>query len=105
MPGTFQAPARTGARRDDQLAYFSSRGGELAKPEIVTPGVAYSSVPRWNTGQEIAQGTSMASPHAAGLAALLVSACSQEKRTIERQGNQAGPDGDGPAHGNSLLRR
>ena len=83
VPGTFQAPDRSGARREDQLAYFSSRGAELAKPEIVTPGVAYSSVPRWNTGQEIEQGTSMASPYAAGLGALLVSASVQENRPIE----------------------
>jgi tripeptidyl-peptidase II len=83
LPGTFLVPDRSGTRREDQLAYFSSRGGELAKPEIVTPGVAYSTVPRWNTGQEIAQGTSMAAPHAAGLAALLVSATHQEKRPIE----------------------
>lgn len=83
VPGTFQAPDRSGARREDQIAYFSSRGGELAKPEIVTPGVAYSAVPRWNTGQEVAQGTSMASPHAAGLAALLVSASVQERRAVD----------------------
>jgi len=83
LPGTFLPPDRSGARRDDQLAYFSSRGGELAKPEIVTPGLAYSSVPRWNTGQEISQGTSMAAPHAAGLAALLVSGSAQERRPIE----------------------
>jgi tripeptidyl-peptidase-2 len=83
VPGTFLAPDRSGARREDQLAYFSSRGAELAKPEIVTPGVAYSAVPRWYTGQEIAQGTSMASPYAAGLGALLVSASVQEKRAID----------------------
>ena len=83
VPGTFQPADRSGARRDDQLAYFSSRGAELAKPEIVTPGVAYSAVPRWSMGQEIAQGTSMASPHAAGLGALLVSALAQEKRPID----------------------
>ena len=82
LPGTFLAPDASGRRREDQLAYFSSRGGELAKPEIVTPGVAYSTVPRWNTGQEISQGTSMAAPHAAGLAALLVSAAHQEKRQV-----------------------
>lgn len=83
VPSSFLAPGPRGAKRDDQLAYFSSRGGELAKPDIVTPGVAYSAVPRWNTGQEIAQGTSMAAPYAAGLAALLVSGSVQEKRPVE----------------------
>jgi tripeptidyl-peptidase II len=82
LPGSFLAPTPAGTR-DDQLAYFSSRGGELAKPDLVTPGVAYSTVPRWSTGQEIEQGTSMAAPHAAGLAALLVSALAQEKHPID----------------------
>jgi subtilisin family serine protease len=82
MPGSFLGPGPGGAR-DDQLAYFSSRGGELAKPDLVTPGVAYSTVPRWSTGQEIEQGTSMAAPHAAGLAALLVSALEQEKHPVD----------------------
>ena len=62
----------------DPIAYFSSRGGELARPDIVTPGVAYSTVPHWNQGDEVKGGTSMASPHAAGLAALLVSALTQQ---------------------------
>ncbi|HEU5305147.1 MAG TPA: S8 family serine peptidase, partial [Gemmatimonadales bacterium] len=83
VPSSFLPPGPGHTRQEDQLAFFSSRGGELAKPDLVTPGVAYSTVPRWNTGDEIAQGTSMAAPHAAGLAALLVSAMAQEKRPIE----------------------
>ena len=80
-PGPFQrAPQQGVPPARDVLAWFSSRGGELAKPDIVTPGVAFSSVPRWDTGNEIKGGTSMASPHAAGLAACLVSAMAQEGR-------------------------
>ncbi|HOX20906.1 MAG TPA: S8 family serine peptidase [Gemmatimonadales bacterium] len=65
--------------RPDPVAYFSSRGGELAKPDIVTPGVAYSTVPRFNIGDERKGGTSMASPHAAGLLALLRSGAAAER--------------------------
>jgi subtilisin family serine protease len=83
LPASFLPAAAPGAARDDQLAYFSSRGGELAKPDLVTPGVAYSSVPRWSMGKEIEQGTSMAAPHAAGLAALLVSGMVEEKRAFQ----------------------
>ena len=80
-PGVFARPPQPGmppAR--DVLAWFSSRGGELAKPDVVTPGLAFSVVPRWATGDEIKGGTSMASPHAAGLVACLVSALAQERR-------------------------
>ncbi|HEV2291298.1 MAG TPA: S8 family serine peptidase [Gemmatimonadales bacterium] len=70
-------------REPDVLAYFSSRGGESAKPDIVTPGMAYSLVPPWHRGQEVLQGTSMASPYAAGLAAVLASALTERRQPIE----------------------
>src|SRR5206468_11125438 len=80
-PGVFAAAPQPGVpAARDVLGWFSSRGGELAKPDIVTPGVAFSSVPRWDIGNEIKGGTSMSSPHAAGLAACLVSALMQEGR-------------------------
>jgi subtilisin family serine protease len=66
----------------DPVAFFSSRGGELAKPDIVTPGVAYSTVPEWDRGEERNAGTSMAAPHAAGLAALLASALVQQAKPV-----------------------
>lgn len=58
----------------EPIADFSSRGGEVAGPDLVTPGTAYSAVPDFAIGDEIESGTSMAAPHAAGLAARLLSA-------------------------------
>ena len=80
-PGAFLPPDASGRRSDDMIAFFSSRGGELAQPDLVAPGVAYSSVPRWDTGDEVKNGTSMASPHVAGLAARLLSGLAAEKRS------------------------
>lgn len=82
-PGVFaRAPQQGVPPARDVLGWFSSRGGELAKPDVVTPGVAFSVVPPWATGEEIKGGTSMAAPHAAGLVASLVSALAQEGRRV-----------------------
>lgn len=62
----------TGVRIDRaQVTGFSSRGGELDKPDLATPGLMTSTVPRWNRGGDFWGGTSMASPYAAGMCALL----------------------------------
>ena len=82
-PGVFARPVQPGTSpAPDVMGWWSSRGAELAKPDLVAPGVAFSSVPRWNTGDEIKGGTSMAAPHAAGLAACLLSAMAQEGRKV-----------------------
>ncbi|MGE5690083.1 MAG: S8 family serine peptidase [Pseudomonadota bacterium] len=76
----------------DNLHGYSSRGPREDggfSPSIVAPGSAISSVPMWQPGQPVGgtytlpagygmfNGTSMASPQAAGAAALLVSAAKQ----------------------------
>jgi hypothetical protein len=60
-----------------RLLHFSSRGGELDKPDITAPGACLSTVPRWSENSRF-WGTSMASPYMAGVMALLVSAAKQE---------------------------
>jgi len=81
FPGVFARPPQAGVPpARDVLGWFSSRGGELAKPDIVAPGIAFSTVPRWDTGNEVKIGTSMATPYASGLAASLASALVQEGR-------------------------
>lgn len=56
----------------DELFGFSSRGGELAKPDVAAPGGASSTVPLWDTYDRY-NGTSMASPQTCGAAALILS--------------------------------
>ena len=58
---------------------FSSRGGELFKPDIMAPGSASSTVPPWGNRDHF-NGTSMASPAAAGAIACLVDGLARHEK-------------------------
>lgn len=62
---------------DDRILYFSSRGGEVLKPDAVSPGACTSTVPNWMS-RDVMWGTSMASPYTTGVASLLLSAAKQK---------------------------
>lgn len=68
----------------DELFYFSSRGGEINKPDVAAPGVAASTVPNYEHGDNVFMGTSMASPQAAGACAILLSAAKSSGLKVTR---------------------
>jgi len=61
----------------DIILHFSSRGGEVSKPDVVAPGACVSTVPNFSRGDRF-WGTSMASPYSAGVMAVLLGALKVE---------------------------
>ena len=57
----------------DIIFPFSGRGGEVNKPDVVSPGACVSTVPNFSM-HDMFQGTSMASPYTTGVMSLLLSA-------------------------------
>ncbi|MCU7494019.1 MAG: S8 family serine peptidase [Ignavibacteria bacterium] len=62
---------------EDIILHFSARGGEVSKPDVVSPGACVSTVPNWSTSDRM-WGTSMASPYSTGVTSLILSAVSQK---------------------------
>lgn len=66
---------------EDKIFNFSSRGGEVDKPDVIAPGAASSTIPPFST-REIKGGTSMASPQGAGAVALIMSAAVRQDNPL-----------------------
>ncbi|MGE5680001.1 MAG: S8 family serine peptidase [Bacillota bacterium] len=67
---------------EDVILHFSSRGGEVPKPDVVSPGACVSTVTNYSTSDRL-WGTSMASPYSAGVMSLLLSAANQKYPDIK----------------------
>ncbi|MCK5075869.1 MAG: S8 family serine peptidase [Calditrichia bacterium] len=82
--------------KEDKIFYFSARGATVMKPDVISPGAALSTVPKFSYDGNM-WGTSQASPQTAGVVALLMSAIKQEnlplinsliKRAVINSGKQ-----------------
>lgn len=79
LDAAYQATATGPSNAQDTLAEFSSRGihgsNGVVKPDVAAPGVSIGSVQvGTGDGASVKSGTSMAAPHTAGIAALVLSA-------------------------------
>lgn len=66
----------------DIILHFSSRGGAVRKPDIISPGASTSTIPNHDKSDRM-WGTSMASPYTAGVMSLLMSAVKSEYPDIK----------------------
>jgi bacillopeptidase F len=119
LTANFAVGAVDGNNPNFPIASFSSRGpsacgdtGSLnIKPEIVAPGVAVRSAIRDGNGNytyDFYQGTSMAGPHAAGIALLLMEAFPQAsaqeiKMAMYLSATDLGVPGEDNVYGNGML--
>ena len=66
----------------DIILHFSSRGGEVSKPDVCSPGACTSTVPNWKEWDRF-WGTSMAAPYSAGVMSLLLSGIAKEYSNVK----------------------
>ena len=65
----------------DRIFAFSSRGGEVPKPDVLAPGIASAGTPAFDSA-DVKGGTSMAAPQVTGVHALLMSAALATKTRL-----------------------